>query len=149
MSTNSRFAVAIHILTLLAYQHPDLLTSEFIACSVTTNPVVIRRVLGELRRAGLVASQAGSGGGWRLVRLPRAITLLDAYEAVREGALFALPPQRPNPFCAIGKTMQQIVSGFFAESEAALEQSLAQTTIADVLARVQAGNCPSADSAQG
>ena len=87
MSVNSRFAVAIHILTMLAYQQPELLTSGFIACSVTTNPVVIRRVLGDLRRAGLVTSQAGSGGGWKLRREPEQITLLDAYEAVKEGTL--------------------------------------------------------------
>jgi DNA-binding IscR family transcriptional regulator len=148
MSINSRFAVAIHILTILAYKHPDSLTSEFIACSVTTNPVVIRRVLGELRRAGLVASQAGNGGGWRLLRLPQAITLLNAYEAVQEGALFAMPPQRPNPYCEIGKTIQQALNVLFAGAEAALEQNFAQTTIADVLARVQTENCPLTGGAQ-
>ena len=90
MNTNSRFAVAIHILTLLASQPDTILTSGEIACSVTTNPVVIRRVLGRLRQAGLVRSQAGLGGGWQLERLPEQITLQDAYCAMREGNLFSV-----------------------------------------------------------
>jgi DNA-binding IscR family transcriptional regulator len=64
---NCRFTVAIHVLCLLAAQHPQPLTSEFIAGSVNTNPVVIRRLLGSLRRAGLVKSQPGVSGGWELV----------------------------------------------------------------------------------
>lgn len=140
MSTNSRFTVAIHVLTLLAYAQPELLTSEHIACSVTTNPVVIRRILGDLRRAGLVLSHAGNGGGWKLARRAEHITLLDAYEAVQEGALFALHPQRPNPACAIGKTIQSTLTAFFEDAETALEERLAQSTVADVLTRVQAQN---------
>ena len=96
MNTNSRFAVAIHILTLLAQSHPEPLTSVFMACSVTTHPVVLRRLLGDLRRAGLVESRSGNSGGWRLRRQPEQITLLDCYLAVKENALFGLPSQKPS-----------------------------------------------------
>jgi len=136
MHTNSRFAVAIHILTLMAYKRETVLTSEQIACSVTTNPVVIRRALGELRRAGLVASQPGNRGGWRLLREPEQITLLHAYQAVKEGLPFGLHPQ-PNPLCAIGKTMQQALVGVFEEAETAMAQQLGRITIAEVLRRVE------------
>jgi len=61
---NCRFTVAIHVLCLLAALHPKPVTSEFIAGSVNTNPVVIRRILAALRRAGLVKSQPGVSGGW-------------------------------------------------------------------------------------
>lgn len=142
MSVNSRFAVGIHILTMLAYAQPELLTSAYIACSVTTNPVVIRRVLGDLRRAGLVTSLAGSGGGWKLRRGAEQITLLEAYKAVAEGSLFAMHAQRPNPQCDIGRTIQNTLSSFFAEAETALETQLAQNTIADVLERMKAQICP-------
>ncbi len=141
MSCNSRFAVAIHILGVLAYHQPERLTSEVIACSVTTNPVVIRRVLGDLRRAGLVVSQTGSGGGWQLRRGAEVITLLDAYEAVREGALLQIHKQQPNPACTFGFGVRQALSGIFEEAEAVLESKLAHTTIADVLARVRAQSC--------
>lgn len=137
MHTNSRFVVAIHILTLLAFRREEALTSETIASSVTTNPVVIRRTLGELRKAGLVCSQPGNRGGWRLLRAPERITLLDAYHAVQKGPPFAFPSQCPNPNCCIGKTIHQALTGVFDEVEQAMAQQLAQFTVADVLARVQ------------
>jgi Rrf2 family protein len=139
MIPNSRFTVGIHILTALAYNCDKPLTSEVIATSVTTNPVVIRRVLGDLRRAGLVLSQPGNRGGWRLTREPDQITLRDAYNAVQQGPLFAPPPRAPNPQCPIGKTICIALSGFFAEAEDAMKNRLAERTLADVLMHVQEG----------
>jgi Rrf2 family protein len=141
MNTNSRFAVAIHLLTLLAYRHPEALTSACMANSVTTNPVVLRRLLGDLRRAGLVESRPGNSGGWRLCKQPEQITLLDCYLAVKESALFGLPAQKPNPHCTVGKTITQALCGLFEEAEQALEARLAQTNLAQVVARVGGPPC--------
>src|SRR6476619_2527243 len=65
---SSKLTVGVHILTLLASSPGESLTSEYIAGSVHTNPVVILRLLGLLREAGIVESQGGLGGGWRLKR---------------------------------------------------------------------------------
>ncbi len=141
MNTNSRFAVAIHILTLLARRHPEPLTSARMANSVTTNPVVLRRLLGDLRRAGLVESRPGNSGGWRLCRQPEQITLLDCYLAVREGSLFGLPVQKPNPHCSVGRTITQSLCEIFQEAEQALQERLAQIDLAQVVARIGAPFC--------
>ena len=79
---SSKLSVGIHILTIFALKPGEPLTSEFIACSVNTNPVVIRRLLGSLRAAGIVESKAGVGGGWSLLVDPERITLLDILLAV-------------------------------------------------------------------
>jgi Rrf2 family protein len=136
MNTNSRFAVAIHILTMLARSHPEPLTSVCMANSVTTNPVVLRRLLGDLRRAGLVESRPGNCGGWRLCKQPEQITLLDCYLAVKEGSLFGLPMQKPNPHCNVGKTITKALCGLFQDAEQALQERLAQTDLAQVVARL-------------
>src|SRR5437763_13957245 len=109
---SSRFAVAVHALTLLGSEDGPL-TSEFIAGSVNTNPVVIRRVLAALRTAKLVASKGGASGGWRLTRAPSAITLRDVYRAVEGPSLFALPEQPPNPACPVGSTIQAALTREF------------------------------------
>jgi DNA-binding IscR family transcriptional regulator len=85
MHTSTRFAVAIHILTLLAQDQRGPATSEAIAGSVKTNPVVIRRVLARLRNQGLVESQPGSGGGGGLLRAPSAITQREINRAIDAG----------------------------------------------------------------
>lgn len=137
MNTSSRFAVAIHILTLLTQHRPEPVTSEYMAGSVNTNPVVIRRMLGALRQARLVTSQGGNGGGWRLAGEPAAITLRDVYRAIEDEALFPLHHRPPNPHCPVGRHIQHALSGHFAAAARALEDELGRTTLADVLREVQ------------
>lgn len=138
MNNSSRYTVAIHILTLLAYCEPESLTSEFIAGSVNTNPVVIRRLLGSLREAQLVASQAGPGGGWHLLREPRKITLRDVYHAIEGSSLFPLHASTPNPRCPVGKTIQSLLARHFESARKAMETALERTTIAALVEAVQA-----------
>lgn len=138
MHHNSRFAVAIHVLALASgvrASHARLqVTSEQMAESVNTNPVVIRRILGSLREAQLVASQPGPGGGWRLTRAPEEISLRDVYRALEVEPLFALPRREPNADCVVGKGLPRVIGSCFQAAEAALEARLAEVTVADVIA---------------
>ncbi len=130
---NSRFAVAVHILSILALKERETISSEAIAGSVNTNPVVIRRILGDLRRARLVVIQPGAGGGARLARDAAKITLLEIYQAVEDTALFALHPQQPNPDCEIGANIQAVLEVTFDRAEAAMFRTLAGTTVDQIL----------------
>ena len=137
MNNSSRFTVGIHILTLLAYGDGETVTSEYIAGSVNTNAVVIRRLLSLLRAAKLVTSQGGPGGGWRLNRIPRSITLRDVHIAMEGGTLFPMHPSTPNPRCPVGSTIQTALSDHFDEARHALEKQLERTTIADLVQEVK------------
>jgi len=136
MNNNTRFTVAIHILTLLAYCGPEPLTSEFIAGSVNTNPVVIRRILANLRQAGLVSSQGGPGGGWQLLKAPETVTLRQVFLAMEETSIFPLHSSDPNPLCPVGRTIQQALMRCFQSAQVALEQDLDRTTIAQLVQNV-------------
>lgn len=136
MSTNLRFSVALHVLTLLASNGTNLLTSEAIASSVDTNPVVIRRVMASLRVSGLVASRPGVNGGWRLRKPAKAITLCKVFESVQEDNLLTMHAH-PNPHCPIGGHIRDSLHEVFAEAEKALHSSLSNQTIADVLEDVR------------
>ena len=124
MNTSSRFVVAIHVLVVLAADKKRALKSEFLAFSVNTNAVVIRRVLGLLRNAGLVNSVSGPDGGYRLNRDPDNINLLSIYQAVNEGDLFHLHYQAPNQGCPVGANIQECLSGIFEQASTALKNSL-------------------------
>ena len=137
MNHSSRYTVAIHILTLLAFCGPDPLTSEFIAGSVNTNPVVIRRLLARLREARLVASQGGPGGGWHLLRDPQEITLGQIFLAMEGATLFPLHASMPNLCCPVGKHIQTALDGVFKGAQEALADHLAQTTLAHLVQAVQ------------
>jgi Rrf2 family protein len=135
--TNSRFAVAVHILTLLEQSRGEPVTSEYIAGSVNTNPSLVRRLLGMLARAGLTTSQLGTGGGALLARPAGTITLRDVYRAVDEGELFAMHRERPNPACPVGRNIQAALEARIDDAARALEAELDRTTVADVSSDVR------------
>ena len=135
--TSSRFAVAVHILALHAMLPEEPLTSEFVAGSVCTNPVVVRRLLGLLRKAGMVEARSGPRGGSRLVRDPGALRLSEIYRAVEDEGLLAMHRHEPNPACPVGARIQGALSQVFEDAEAALIQSLEGRTLGDVLSALE------------
>jgi Rrf2 family protein len=138
MQISSRFSVGVHVLTLLATNPVgELLTSDRMAGSVNTNPVVIRRILGQLKKAGLVEVRAAVGGTY-LRRDPATITLLDVYRAVEvaDERLFSMH-ESPNPQCLVGRNIQAALDGTLLRAQAALEQELAKTTLAQVVENVR------------
>ncbi|RJS15851.1 transcriptional regulator [Corallococcus sp. H22C18031201] len=128
--------MAAHVLGMLAlHEREDAITvtSEAMAESIQTNPVVVRRLLGDLSRAGLVETKRGAGGGVRLARAPESITLCDIYKAVGEGAeLFGRHPAGPNPMCPVAPMVAEYLEEVFRRAEAAVHQSLGGTTVAQM-----------------
>ncbi|WP_026702194.1 Rrf2 family transcriptional regulator [Salibacterium aidingense] len=129
---NSRLSVAIHILSLLASHPRERVTSEYIAGSVQTNPVVIRRLSSLLRKAGLIESAPGIPGAL-LAKPPEAITLLEVYEAIfAEENLFSIH-SGPNPGCPIGQNIQRTLNASFERAEQAMKNELARQTLAETM----------------
>ena len=136
MAANSRLTIAVHALAWLALAQRrgrQQLTSDQVAASVNTNPVIIRRSLGDLRRAGLVSVRRGAGPGWSLARRPEDITVLDVYDAVDSRPLFALHHTEPNLECPVGRGIRPALHGVYDGAEQALRAELGGTSIADVL----------------
>ena len=137
MSTSSRFAVAVHVLTLMAWADEEPLKSEQVAESVKTNAVVIRRMLCELAEAKLVVSQSGAMGGSKLAREPERITLLDIYQAVEMRGVFSLHRHPPNRHCPVGVNIGTVLNQVLDEVDSAVEGVLANITIRDVVSRLK------------
>jgi Rrf2 family protein len=135
MNTDQRFAISIHALTLLA-ANKDPLTSEMIADSVDTNPVVIRRTMAGLREYGIVDSKSGVNGGWRLLRAPETIQLRDVYRGLGDNDVLGVH-EHPNKHCPIGKKIKGPLLDIFASAQGAMVDSLSHYTIADVLKDVR------------
>ena len=62
MSISSRFSVGIHILSLIEFNKDGVSSSEYLAESVNTNPALIRKIIGMLKKAGLVEVHPGIAG---------------------------------------------------------------------------------------
>lgn len=133
---NSRFAVAVHTLTVLAHHGDRSVSSDLIAASVNTNPVVIRRLIGWLRHAGLVATQAGRGGGFTLARDPKDISLLDIYRAIDDGELIPIR-EDANCDCAVGRELSGVLQPYCAGAKRAMEAYFRGITLQEIVRKVE------------
>lgn len=131
LPTNTQFALAVHVLTMLAGLPRELQTSEGMAASAGSNPVHLRRVLGRLRDAGLVTSRPGPGGGWQLVRAPAETTLADVWRAMnRDDPVLGLHEASPN--CDVGQRIQVHLAQIDRRARAAIVAELETTTLAEL-----------------
>ena len=137
MAANSQFAIAVHALSVLGYFGKDYMTSEMVASSVNTHPVLIRRILGMLKRAGLVESQSGSQGGLRLASNPETITLLDIYRGIQADRFAALHSNPENKKCPVSRQIKPVLEDILVSAEQALEESLKNRTLADLIQEIR------------
>ena len=138
MNGSSRFVVATHVLTVLAVKRDQRLSSDKLAWSLNTNPVVVRRLLGRLKDATLVTSKRGPNGGFALARSPDEVTLRQVYEAVEVDSLFTFHSTEPNEECPVGDNIQTVLTETLAPAETALKEELEDVTIADLSAQIRA-----------
>jgi DNA-binding IscR family transcriptional regulator len=135
MQISSRFSMALHILLLVdVFRDSHKVTSDFIAGSVRTNPVVIRKIMLQLRDAGLIQIAQGTGGiAFR--RPVEELTMLDIYYAVepnKDGKLFKIHPD-PEPRCPVGGHIEHLLTPHFLEAQQALENQLSQKSLRGLL----------------
>jgi Rrf2 family protein len=142
MSANSRLTIATHALAWMA-SHERLggqwTTSEQIAGSVKTNPVVIRRQMAQLVKAGILISGRGPGAGWRLAREASEITLRQIDEAMGAEPVFAMHRNEPSAICPIAQGIRPTLAPVYTRVDEAVRRELERITLADVLDDIVAG----------
>lgn len=126
---NTRFATAVHIMTLLAKSPDEWLTSDWIAGSININPVIVRKEIGILKEAGLIVSRQGKEGGSRLSKNSATIGISDIYTAVKNTEVLGKKNQNPNPICAVGKEINDHLGKLFQETDRLVIQFLGDKSL--------------------
>ncbi|HJC15283.1 MAG TPA: Rrf2 family transcriptional regulator [Candidatus Fusicatenibacter intestinigallinarum] len=135
MQISSRFTIAIHMLTCMeAFKDEYKVTSDFLASSINVNPVVIRRILSQLKDAGLIEVKRGTGGA-SIAKPLEEITFLDVYRAVEcieDNTLFHFH-ENPNVNCPVGRNIHNILDDRLDRVQKAMEKELESITLAEVI----------------
>lgn len=135
-STNTQFAVAVHVLTYLAgVTDGRAVSSDELSKSANVNPVYVRRVLGPLRTAGMVRSRSGVKGGWELAVGAGQITLDQVWRRL-QGVQSVLGLHGPDPGCATGRTVQRTLAALDHTVVDAVAATLKGYTVQDILDEV-------------
>ena len=134
MQISSRFTIALHIFTCVETFKDDYkVTSDFLASSINTNPVIIRKILSQLKNAGLITVARGTGG-ITPTRPITEITFYDVYQAiepVENGDLFHFH-EAPNPECPVGRNIHSLLDDKLKAIQGAMEAEMKKYTVADL-----------------
>jgi Rrf2 family protein len=133
MKRDSRLSGVLHALLHMGEARAPM-TSDQLAVCLHTNPVVVRRTMAGLREAGLVTSERGHGGGWRLARSLSGITLRDVHAALGEPALTPESPPVESRGCLVEAAVNRSLEAAYAEARALIEARLSHITLADLAA---------------
>lgn len=129
MKPSSQLSDVLHVLLHMA-EGDGPSTSEALAAAMSTNPVVLRRLMTGLREAGFVSSAKGHGGGWVISCPLERITLRDVHEALGAPALVSLGFREDRPECLVAQAVNEALGNAVREAEAALLKRLGHVTLA-------------------
>ena len=134
MQISSRFTTALHIFTCVdVFKNDYKVTSDFLAGSIGTNPVIIRKILTQLKKAGLIEVARGTGG-IELTKELSEITFYDVYDAIEPvdgGNLFRFH-EAPNPKCPVGRNIHALLDDKLKDIQNAMEEKMRQYTLLDL-----------------
>ncbi|MDP9766436.1 Rrf2 family transcriptional regulator [Deinococcus enclensis] len=136
MNLDSRLSSVLHLLLHLM-EAPAPIPSDKLAAALNSNPVVVRRTMTGLRDTGIVSSEKGHGGGWRLTSNPAQVTVLDVYRALGSPRLFALGNRCEEPTCLVEQAVNRALNDTLREAEALITAQLGTLTLADLAAEFQ------------
>lgn len=137
MAKDRSLSTAIHILTALAFCHPELVTSEKLADSLQTNPGLIRRMILKLAQAGLVESIKGKNGGNRLAKPASRISLGEVYKAINDHPLFGSFDKKPFASCKVSCQIGDVLAGVYQDFETKLTKEMRKVKISKILEQIR------------
>ncbi len=136
MKKNSKVSVAIHSLLHLALEGKPVTSEELGACQ-NTNPVLIRRILGKLKSAGVVDSEKGHGGGWVLLKDPKSISFKDIFSALEDSLLPAPMKLEEGESCLVLRTISLTMGEFLDEADKIIDKKLSKISIQSLINQIQ------------
>lgn len=133
MRVSTQFSDSIHLLAfLIIYQGKIPMTSTNIASSIQTSPVVVRRLMSDLRNAGLLTTVPGTADP-QLTRAPIDISLLDIYLAARGKVNLFVVDENTNRDCIVGGNIQAVLHDYYQHATTAAEAQLAKISLQDII----------------
>ena len=136
---NSDLAVGLHIMGFLCARAGQPLTSDVLAQTYGTSPVVVRRVLSKLSQANLIETRRGAGGGSVLTRKPTMINLRQVYEAICDNP--ELLRRHPGENTGVAQVLAGYINDLYALAEEALLKKLESVTVSEMDAVVRPQIC--------
>ena len=128
MPIKTGFATAVQVLAIMAWGD-KFETSQELGKIVGTHPAFLRRTISRLHRANLISSFAVPGGGSKIARSPKLISLGDIYRSLNLRNELVLSSARGDAV----KKVNAVLGEIHDNAQRAFEVELDRTTLASIL----------------
>lgn len=126
---SGKFAITLHILTLMSKYPDDFLSSEYIAGSLNMNPVLVRKEIANLKKHRVVESKEGKNGGTKLLKPAGAITLEDIFRMTFNKVTLGYSKNEPNPACPVGKNINTNLETLYCDINQSISKQLSKISL--------------------
>ncbi|TDE42279.1 Rrf2 family transcriptional regulator [Flavobacterium rhamnosiphilum] len=128
---SGKFAITIHILTLLTKFPDEYLSSEFIAGSINLHPVLVRKEIANLKKNSIVESKEGKNGGTKLLKSAAKISLDTIFRMTFDTVSFGFSKNEPNPNCPVGKQINKNLENLYGKINEKISLQLSSISLED------------------
>lgn len=135
MQISIKCSVAVHCLIFIhEAKGITKVTSNLLAESTGSNPVVIRNILSALKKAGLITVPRGTGGA-ELCADPSQITLYQIYSALEPGgvtSIIGIHPCQGRP-CPVAQNIRKVLQAPYRKIEDAVQTTMESITLQSMI----------------
>lgn len=135
MQISIKCSVAVHCLIFIhEAKGITKVTSNLLAESTGSNPVVIRNILSALKKAGLITVPRGTGGA-ELCADPPQITLYQIYSALEPGgvtSIIGIHPCQGRP-CPVAQNIRKVLQAPYRKIEDAVQTTMESITLQSMI----------------
>ncbi|WP_035670601.1 Rrf2 family transcriptional regulator [Flavobacterium sp. 83] len=128
---SGKFAITIHILTLLSKFPEDYLSSEFIAGSMNLHPVLVRKEIANLKKNNIVESKEGKNGGTKLLKSASSISLDAIFKMTFDTVNLGFSKNKPNPDCLVGNKINENLENLYENINEKISLQLSGISLED------------------
>lgn len=126
---SGKFAITLHILTLLSKYPEEYLSSDFLASSMNINPVLVRKEMANLKKHDIIESREGKYGGSKLAKAPESISLNDIFKITFEAVTLGYCKKEPNQKCPVGKKINDNLDKLYCDINTDISNKLCKITL--------------------
>lgn len=135
MQISMKCSVAVHCLIFI-HEAKGIakVTSNLLAESTGSNPVVIRNILSALKKAGLITVPRGTGGA-ELCADPSQITLYQIYSALEPNgvtSIIGIHPCDGRP-CPVAQNIRKVLKTPYHKIEDAVKKAMEEVTLQSMI----------------
>ena len=136
MKFSHKLSDAVHLLAYIEIFPDDDLSSRAIARSIVTNPSMVRSLMMDLRKAGLLKTKQGSAEP-ELAKKPEEISLYDIFAAVDMDHHLLHFDEDTEQKCPVGGNIQGPLAKAYAEVEEAAFAKMREISMQEIVDQIK------------